>query len=152
MTLFARWQDAPADPKSWPHFTAKELACRCQTHCDGEYFHDPAFLDGLEAIRAIIGAPLTINSARRCPLHNAHVGGAPLSMHRQTLAVDIAIANHDRRTLARAALSAGFMGFGYGRTFLHIDRRSRQTSWFYPGSRPFWKQALEQGGLPCPRS
>jgi zinc D-Ala-D-Ala carboxypeptidase len=124
----------------WPHFTARELSCGCARHCHGEYYHDPAFLDALEALRGLVG-PLKINSARRCKGHNKAVGGARASMHMRTLAADIAIGSHDRKALALAAIKAGFRGIGYGRTFLHVDLGVRRT-WTYPGAMPAWVRAL----------
>lgn len=124
----------------WPHFSARELSCDCKRHCHGEYYHDPAFLDALEAMRAIVG-PLKINSARRCNGHNKAVGGARGSMHIRTLAADIAIGSHDRKALALAAKKAGFRGIGYGRTFLHVDLGMRRA-WTYPGAMPAWVKAF----------
>jgi zinc D-Ala-D-Ala carboxypeptidase len=124
----------------WPHFSARELACDCHRHCSGHYYHDPAFLDALEAMRAIVG-PLKINSAHRCPRHNAAVGGARASMHMRAIAADIAIAGHNLKDLAHAARKAGFRGIGYGRTFLHVDLGAHRA-WTYPGAMPAWVRAL----------
>lgn len=124
----------------WPRFTPAELACHCQRHCHGEYWHDPAFLDALEAIRAIVG-PLKINSARRCKRHNAAVGGARASMHTRAIAADINLSGHDRAALYEAAVRAGFRGLGFGRTFLHVDLGIRRR-WTYPGALPAWVRAL----------
>ena len=122
----------------WPHFSIAELACRCGGRfCGGEYWHDPAFLDELEQVRADMGAPLVITSGHRCAAWNASVGGAPLSMHKQ-LAADIRLAGHHRFALLAAAERAGFTGFGLARSFLHIDRRARPARWFYPGSETEW--------------
>ena len=122
----------------WPHFSARELSCRCGGRfCQGEYWHDLVFLDALEALRAEAGRPLVINSGHRCALWNAHVGGAPRSLHK-TLAVDIRLAGHDRHRLLASAKRLGFTGFGLAHTFLHLDRRGRPALWYYPGSKPRW--------------
>ncbi len=122
----------------WPHFSVHELSCRCGGRfCDGEYWHAPAFLDGLEAIRERMKKPLILTSAHRCPAWNAMVGGAPLSQHKQ-IAADIQTIGHDRHALLTAAKGAGFTGFGLARSFLHIDRRARPTRWFYPESEAIW--------------
>lgn len=134
--LLASWRDAPR-AWAWPHFSARELACKCGVHCQGEYLHDPAFLDGLETLRGWAG-PLRINSGRRCALHNAEVGGAPLSQHKVAIAADIALAGHDPAQLSRLAVKAGFTGLGFGRTFLHVDRRARRAGFHYPGGRAAW--------------
>ncbi len=124
----------------WPHFTVTELACRCGGRfCDGEYWHDPVFLDGLEAMRAALGQPLQVNSGHRCGQWNAAVGGAPLSRHKQ-VAADLALPGHDRFAVLDAAKRAGFGGLGLARTFLHVDRRARPAVWFYRGSKQLWQR------------
>lgn len=148
MPLYKSWRDAPAgDAWRWPHFTARELACKCGKHCDGEYFHDEAFLDALERLRARQGV-LVVNSGRRCALHNAAVGGAALSQHKVGVACDVRLGGHDPADLARAAVAAGFKGLGFGRTFLHLDARVRPSGWkrpwrvpnafHYPGAKAAW--------------
>lgn len=123
----------------WPHFSIPELACRCGGRfCAGEYWHDPDFLDALEALRARAGRALIVTSGHRCALWNAAVGGAPASQHKR-LAVDIALAGHDRHALLEAAVSLGFTGLGLARTFLHLDRRARPARWFYRGSESLWQ-------------
>ncbi|HEX8569890.1 MAG TPA: D-Ala-D-Ala carboxypeptidase family metallohydrolase [Caulobacteraceae bacterium] len=140
--------DAPREGWRWPHFAPRELACRCAGRfCAGEYFHDAAFLDALEQLRDAVGRPLTVASGRRCRLHNAAVGGAPLSMHARTLAADISVAGWDdeaRRRLLVSARALGFAGVGYGRTFLHLDRRARPAEWDYArGGAKRWKALLD---------
>jgi zinc D-Ala-D-Ala carboxypeptidase len=124
----------------WPHFSPQELACKCNKYCQGEYFHDPAFLDALEKMRMNIGA-IVINSARRCPKHNEACGGAPLSMHKSEIAIDVKIAPHNRVELYEAAVKSGFRGMGFGVNFLHLDLGKRRR-WDYPGGIVLWKKAL----------
>ena len=124
--LFASALSVPDTGWRWPHFRPVELACRCRTHCRSEYYHDPAFLDALEALRMRLGRPLVISSGRRCALHNAKVGGAPMSQHRLAVAADIVISGWGelaRRALLQEAIALGFTGIGFGTTFLHLDRR-----------------------------
>ena len=116
-----------------------ELACRCRGRfCKAEYWHAPEFLDALEALRVKVGRPLILNSGHRCAQWNAFVGGAPASMHK-TLAADISLAGHDRQALLRSARETGFTGLGFGRSFLHVDRRKRPAHWYYHGSRTLWE-------------
>ena len=112
------------DEARWPHFSRPELSCR---HC-GEYFHDIEFLDSLQALRDRLQRAVRILSAHRCALHNARVGGAPLSQH-LGMAVDVAISTHNRRELVSSAREAGFTGFGYYVTFLHLDM-GRPRYWY----------------------
>ena len=102
--------------KRWPHFSPKEFACR---HCQ-EVFIWPAFLDKLQCARGAVAKPFHILSGHRCSLHNARVGGAPLSQH-LTLAVDIALTGHDPERLLNALKRVEFRGFGFYQTFLHVD-------------------------------
>lgn len=123
----------------WPHFSISELSCRCGgKFCAGEYWHAPDFLDALQALRQKTGRPLHLTSAHRCPQWNAHVGGAPLSQHKQ-LAVDIHLQGHDRFALLEDAKALGFSGFGLARTFLHLDRRAVPAVWYYLGSKTLWQ-------------
>ncbi|MEM1035773.1 MAG: D-Ala-D-Ala carboxypeptidase family metallohydrolase [Pseudomonadota bacterium] len=123
----------------WPHFSVRELACRCGGRfCAGEYWHDPEFLDALEGLRRDVGAPLIINSGHRCPQWNAAVGGAPLSRHKQ-IAVDISLARHDRFQMRDLASKHGFSGRGLAQTFIHLDRRERPATWYYGRSRYIWQ-------------
>lgn len=122
------WRDiAPAD-WTWPHFKPVEIACRGT----GDIVVVPAFLNLLEELRDKLARPLTINCAYRSPLHNARVGGAPLSEHKFGRAADIACPVADRRSLLLAARSVGFTGIGYYASFLHVDtgpKRTWGTAW-----------------------
>lgn len=77
-------------------------------------------MDALEAMRLDVARPVRVLSGHRCALHNARVGGAPRSEHLK-LAADISLRGHDPSALRDAAKQAGFTGFGYYSTFLHID-------------------------------
>lgn len=128
------WSRVAWDGARWPHFTPHELAC----HCCGEMCAWPDALDAIERLRHAMNAPLVIDSGHRCAIHNARVGGAPLSLHKQ-LAFDVALGGHDPAQLARAARVSGFRGFGYGQFFLHLDTRPRAARWFYGDrSRAKW--------------
>jgi len=123
----------------WPHFTITELACRCAGRfCRGEYWHDPAFLDALEALRREVGRVLIITSGHRCDQWNAAIGGAPRSQHKQ-IAADIWLSGHDRHALLSSAEAAGFTGIGRGKTFIHLDRRAVPARWYYKGSAEIWQ-------------
>ena len=104
------------DDWRWLNFSKAEMACR---HC-GEVYHWPVFMDRLQKARDLAGRPFHIHSAHRCSLHNARIGGAPLSQHLR-LAADIGLAGHDNRRLYQACQAAGFTGYGFYTSFLHID-------------------------------
>lgn len=137
--LIAHFPDVDIASWRWPHFSPRELACRCGGHfCAGEYWHDEGFLDALEALRADIGKPLVVNSGHRCDQWNLSVGWAENSRHR-TIAVDIALAGHDRFRLLAAAERHGFTGIGLARTFIHLDRRLVPPRWFYKRRASVWQ-------------
>jgi len=117
----------------WTNFSPEEMACR---HC-GDQYHWPAFLDRLQAARMAVGRPFRILSAHRCALHNARVGGAPLSQHLR-LAVDISVVGHERAVLLAACRTAGFTGFGFYHTFLHIDLGPPRQWWASQNARILW--------------
>ena len=110
-----------------PDFQPAELRCKgclgkpCGQDPDG--VQRPA-LALLQALRTAWGGPLSILSAYRCPLHNARVGGAPLSRHKLGDAFDVATPKWsvaDRERLVGTARSVGFRGVGLYRTFVHVD-------------------------------
>ncbi len=113
------------------NFTREELACPC---CGFMNISEDA-LDKLQDLRDLMGAPLKINSAARCPKHNKAVGGAPRSQHlstpdHQSTAFDVALAGHDKTKLIELAEFVGFRGIGSSyRTFVHIDDRGRYARW-----------------------
>lgn len=132
--------EAPVwDAKRWPNFKPQELACKCNgRYCQGEYYHDPEFLDRLQAVRNDVGRSLWLTSGHRCDLWNAAVGGAPMSQHKK-LAVDISLHGHDRWGLLESCISHGFNGIGKATNFLHIDRRAIPAVWYYGKSAQSWK-------------
>jgi zinc D-Ala-D-Ala carboxypeptidase len=137
--LIASYKDFSLAGWAWPHFWPAELACKCQGKgCRGEYWHDPAFLDALEALRAAMRRPIRINSGHRCAVRNALVRGAARSFHRR-IAVDVSLANHDRYALRKAAIACGFTGIGLARSFIHLDRRAIPAEWTYDGAETSWR-------------
>ena len=82
----------------------------------------------LARARAAAARPFAILSAYRSPLHNARVGGAAKSAHKDGIAFDIALRGHDPEGLTAACRAAGFGSFGRYPTFLHVDLR-KGRSW-----------------------
>ncbi|MDL2266785.1 D-Ala-D-Ala carboxypeptidase family metallohydrolase [Desulfovibrio sp. OttesenSCG-928-G15] len=123
--LYAHYKDF-AGPWLWPNFTPQELACR---HC-GEYYHDPASLDRLQALRDLLGAPIRINSAHRCAAHNRKVGGVGNSPHLQ-IAFDCRCPKKDQIRFVRLAERVGFKGIGMypARNFIHLDMGKERDWW-----------------------
>lgn len=89
-------------------------------------------------VRFEIERPLNILSGHRCSLHNARVGGAPFSQHLK-LAADVSTLGHDRTNLFEACQMAGFTGFGFYHTFLHIDLGRPRKWWSGDKARQLWQ-------------
>ncbi len=121
-----------------PNFTKQELSCR---HC-GEFYNAPRYFAALQKAREILGKPIIINSAHRCSIHNAKIGGAPLSQHKK-IAFDINLKNQDRYKLLAALKQAGFTSFGLYKTFIHCDLRIKNNGkgrfWYGAGAKPYWR-------------
>lgn len=114
------------------HFTRAELECNCG--CGLLALH-PGFGAELERLRLTLAEPMVINSACRCALRNAAIGGHPRSLHVADhpfhagqdgcLAVDVAAT--DGRYRGRLFVVAWELGWSVGwnakRGFLHLDRR-----------------------------
>ncbi|MBF0182499.1 MAG: DUF882 domain-containing protein [Magnetococcales bacterium] len=124
------------------HFTDAELRCR---HC-GKMSMNESFLRKLESLRVAFGKPMKINSAYRCPAHNAAVGeGKLVGAHTMGCAIDVAVSGEDVPRLIQLAMQHGFTGFGIkqhgpieGR-YVHLDTVPpgtpgvpRPRFWSYP--------------------
>lgn len=138
-TRFEHYGEVPPELWPWGNFAPAELACRC---C-GLVIAHPAALDKLQWARTQAGRAFRIASATRCPVHNARVGGAPLSRHKVGDAFDIALAGHDPRALKEILERAGFSGFGFYKTFIHADDRQATSGaaparWFGKGATTLW--------------
>lgn len=127
MTLYTSWADVP--PGAWPYrwFTPKELACKGT----GELLVNHDAIARLERMRDMAGKPFIITSAYRSPMHNARVGGRPMSFHKFGRAFDIRLAGHNKEQLIALAGAVGFGGIeARGDVFLHVDT-GRQRTWNY---------------------
>jgi uncharacterized protein YcbK (DUF882 family) len=119
MTVYDHWSQVPRTQSKWPWrwFCPQEIACRGT----GKLKVVHGLLDRLDVLRDRCGFPLAVLSAFRSPYHNAFVGGAVFSLHLKALAIDLSIVGRDKKLMERIAKEEGFTGFGYYRTFLHID-------------------------------
>lgn len=122
--LYSHFSLAPWNSSRWPNFTPREFAC---SHC-GEFFYEESVFDKAQHLRQALQDPVRINSAHRCDIHNALVGGAPLSQHKR-IALDVSLHGHDRDLVRQCAKEAGFTGFGFYQTFIHLDTGPRRF-WF----------------------
>ena len=120
------------DKKRHPNFAAREFACPC---C-GEFYWDSDYFDMAQKIRTLLGRSVKFNSAHRCGIHNARVGGAPKSQHKK-IALDFsltspAVTAEELPRIYDIMVSAGARTFGLYRTFIHIDQRVGRF-WICPG-------------------
>ncbi|WP_162139853.1 YcbK family protein [Limisalsivibrio acetivorans] len=131
--IVQHFSDTDWDADRWPDFSPVEFACSC---C-GELYYAPYYFDCFQALRSRLGEPVRLNSAHRCPLHNARVGGGLRSQHKR-LAGDISLRSlSDPHKLLRLALETGFRGFGFYGTFLHIDM-GRPRKWWSDSAGQTW--------------
>ena len=124
--LYKHWSMIPREEWYWKNFTPRELASKG----DGSLLVHYESINKLQILRDYIGKPLVITSAYRDPIHNAKVGGSPLSMHKFGRAFDISRQGHDIKELVQAARDVGFGGVAYANTFIHVDTGRRRT-WTY---------------------
>lgn len=109
-------------------FKRKEFDCNCGC---GFNAVDAELLKVLEDVRTHFGAPVTINSACRCPEYNAKVGGAPGSQHKLGKACDIVAKGIPTNVVADYLEDRYPNTYGVGRysTFTHIDVRESKGRW-----------------------
>jgi uncharacterized protein YcbK (DUF882 family) len=110
------------------HFKREEF--RCGDGCGFDTV-DSKLLEILEDVRVFYDAPITINSACRCYLHNKNVGGGEHSQHLLGRAADIVVKGVDPRDLAHYLRERYPDKFGIGEydTFTHIDSRNTKGRW-----------------------
>lgn len=133
MTAAKHFSKFPKTKWRWKNFSPRELACKGT----GFLLVNENALDKLQALRNELDRPLLITSAYRSPQHNKNVGGATNSLHMQGIAFDVRMENQDPHEFEAAARRIGFTGFGYypHRGFMHIDTRTRPTTWGTPFPR-----------------
>lgn len=112
-----------------PHFTEREMVCKCGC---GVWRAHPLLIWALEELRAVLGKPVRINSGYRCQSHNRAIGGAENSLHMAGHAADIAVRGMSGDALLPVAQSIPWLvGFGIGTNYLHVD--------IGPGRRRVWR-------------
>ena len=128
------------DLSKWKNFSFEgdpRLYCKLSKEF---YLHIPS-MDALQAGRDNFGKPIVINSGHRSAIYNAMVRGQPKSAHK-FLAFDIdhRASGYNRMELAMALKAAGFQGFGFYNSFIHVDLW-RKRYWFgSPSAKRLWKE------------
>lgn len=111
------------------HFKREEFKCKCG-NCDLQAV-DHELLTVLEDVRMWFDEAVTINSANRCPAHNAEIGGHPKSKHMSGIAADIKVKDITPEELYRY-LDTKYpnkYGIGLYPTFVHIDMQPERKRW-----------------------
>ena len=97
---------AAAEPNAAVLNARQVRALRCR--CCGRRGLDPRFEHLLLRLQARVGSELRFTSGRRCPRHNAHVGGVRNSRHLLGQAADVAVPAVRQRAFCAAARALGF--------------------------------------------
>lgn len=109
--------------KTWAdikHFKPSEFDSPDQK--DSGYLMDLDLIEVLDAIREMVGTPLTITSGYRTIQHNAAVGGKANSAHVYGKAADILCESSSVRfKIIKAAMLTGICRFEDGAKHVHID-------------------------------
>ena len=116
------------DYNRWPNFAPLELSCKDGSALPLELTGVPEFLDRLQKMRTIFGAPIKISSGYRSPEYNAKVSTTGNDgPHTYGRAVDIIIFGDKALKLINIAIDLGFTGVGISQKgdvnnrFIHLD-------------------------------
>jgi uncharacterized protein YcbK (DUF882 family) len=120
------------------HFVSDEFDCPCDK-CVVTLI-DLSLVERLEQVRAILSAPIRINSGYRCASYQADLRArgyetaTGISQHQLGKAADIMSEPLTGLELERAARAAGFKAVGVGGTWAHVDLRDdKDRRWEYAG-------------------
>ncbi len=110
---------------AWDFFTTKELECH---HCKKQEMNS-YFMENLVVFRRMLGIPMILSSAYRCPEYNHIVSSTGLKgPHTTGRAIDVKISGENAWKLMEAAFNTGFFtGIGmkqsgnFSSRFIHLD-------------------------------
>ncbi len=110
------------------HFRRDEFACKCGC---GFAAVDYELLALLENVREHFNQPITINSACRCPSHNAKVGGEDKSQHMFGMAADFVVVGVSPAKVHQYLIGKypDRYGIGLYKTWVHLDVRPVKARW-----------------------
>ncbi len=120
------------------NFKLKEFECKCGCDMPLEVYENIIKLASqLQFLRDYTGRPITINSAYRCPEHNAKVGGSKTSQHLLGKAADITIQSLKpaevyaliEELIDMGHLLQGGLGLYEEKGFVHYDIRKTKARW-----------------------
>jgi len=120
------------------NFKRREFECKCGCEMPLEVYENVIKLAGqLQTLRDYLGRPIKINSAYRCPKHNAKCNGSSRSQHLLGKAADITIQSLkpiEVYAIIEDLIDFGVMlqgGLGLYDTFVHYDIRKTRARWDY---------------------
>lgn len=106
------------------HFSRSELRCKCGKYCDG-FPAEPErlLLEQAEAVRIRFGAPVHVSSGVRCGQHNANVGGASGSRHKQGKAMDFRVEGQSAKAVLSFVKTLPAIRYAYAidGSYVHMD-------------------------------
>lgn len=120
------------------NFKLKEFNCKCGCDMPLEVYENIIKLaNQLQFLRDYTGRPITINSAYRCPEHNAKVGGSKTSQHLLGKAADITIQSLKSAEvfmiiedlIDMGHMLQGGLGLYVEKGFTHYDIRKTKARW-----------------------
>jgi len=120
-----------------PHFSTREMTCRCKFPECKEQRISKDLIERIEKIREEIGNPLIITSAYRCAAHQNYLRAsgantivAKKSTHEAGDAVDAAPKSGEWDTF-QSVCEKHFTSIGVSNSFLHLDTRPGVRRWKY---------------------
>lgn len=116
-------------PIKFGYFNLSEFQCHCNRPDCNVIYIDDALIEALNRKRANWNKPIIIISGFRCTAHNEAVNGKAGSRHLIGKAADIRVEGMTPATVADCCEDMG--GLGRGKTFCHIDTRTKKTRWTY---------------------
>ena len=120
------------------NFKRQEFECKCGCQMPLEVYENIIKLSSqLQFLRDYTGRPIRINSAYRCPKHNAKVGGSKTSQHLLGKAADITIQSLKpievfaiiEDLIDMGHMLQGGLGLYEEKGFVHYDIRKTKARW-----------------------
>jgi hypothetical protein len=121
----------PHPSQQWPtwsdieYFTPRDFTCRCEGLCDHPSVISRELVAKLDAVRKLIGMPITVLSGSRCEKYNRKVGGRPMSSHVPrngvSHAADVRCPDAAFRFAFLAAALPVFNRIGIAKDHIHVD-------------------------------
>lgn len=122
------------DWSRYPNFIEDEFRCSHTGRVDMQ----PEFMERLQSLRTMIGAPLEITSGYRDVTHPVEAAKERGGVHTKGIACDIACDGRKAYLVVKFALALGFTGVGVSqkgsRRFIHLDiydEQPRPNLWSY---------------------